>query len=90
MKIKIHSKSRGTIISAELPLEDGAQNIAEGGPMLTRGLKIDELDLPTIASDAELSKLLKNSSIKRGKTSVSLSPSQQKDAKACAPRKKRR
>lgn len=88
MKVKILSKSRGSIISVVLPPDDGVKNIAEGGPLLTRGLKFDELDLPAIASDAELSTLLKNSSIKRGKTSVSLVPTKQKDVKACTPRKK--
>lgn len=90
MKIKILSKSRGTIVSAVLPPEDGVKNIAEGGPMLTRGVNFDELDLPATASSAELSKLLKHSVIKRAKDSISLVPSRQKAAKARVTRKKRK
>jgi len=75
--IKILSKSRGTIVSVALPPDEDVKNKAEGGPMLTRGLNFDELELSTITSDDELSTLLKNSSLKRGKVSVELVPSKQ-------------
>jgi len=88
MILKILSKTKGTIVSVVFPPEDGVKNIAEGGPMLSRGLKFDELDLPVMKNISELSTLLQNSSIKRGKASISLSPLKPKGAKEYLSRKK--
>ncbi|MCG7961470.1 MAG: hypothetical protein JAZ17_02660 [Candidatus Thiodiazotropha endolucinida] len=88
MKIKVLSDSKGTIVSAVLPPEGEVENIAEGGPAISRGQCFDELEVPVIKEDQELPQLLKRLRVKRGKKSVSLKMKKQKTVRTRASKKK--
>lgn len=72
MKIKILSRTKGTIISAVLPAEGDIENLAEGGPAERRGTKFDDIELPATTASDDIPKLLRHSRVKRGKKSASL------------------
>jgi hypothetical protein len=89
MKIKILSRTKGTIVAAVLPPETGVQNLAEGGPAARPGTKFDEIELPATTRSADIPQLLRRARVKRGKKSVSLEVSKKQPARARTARKSR-
>jgi len=72
MKIKILSTAKGDIVAAALPPERGVRNFAEGGPAITGGRKLDELELPGKTRVADIPQLMRTSRVKRSKEGVVL------------------